>query len=404
MSLQKQPICIGYAPLNDAAPLVMAHELGLFAEYGLDVRLQRQSSWATAKDLLAIGALDGAHMLAPVVLASQSATTPSMFAPLVLSLCGNSIVVSRALFQSLLVHEPLAGQDAWATARAIARVATERKKNGQALLRFGVVFRQSGHYLDLRRLLIAGGADPDTDVSLAVVPPQETEKFLEQGLLDGFSAGEPWGSFAVQRGYGVIVASGHELWPNRIDKVLAFRAGFDKTHLQDMTKLVQATMQAAKWLETPHNRRAAAAILVDRGYLDVPFEAVLRGLTGQIDRGGGMPKTEEPDYVVFDRYGAGFPWHSQGAWIARDMQVLDVIEQGDLGPRVQFAFRTDLFKLAAAGLGVDAPAQNDKPETCHKTEWTLDTIRADGSSGAPLVMAPDQRFDMTPSSNSARLG
>jgi two-component system, oxyanion-binding sensor len=396
MSSKTRQICIGYAPLNDAAPLVMAHELGLFAEYGLDVRLQRQSSWATAKDLLEIGALDGAHMLAPVVLASQKAAAASMFAPLVLSLCGNSIVVSRALFQSLLIYEPLAGQDVWATARAIARVAVARKESGQALLRFGVVFRQSGHYLDLRRLLIAGGADPDTDVSFAVVPPQETEKFLEQGLLDGFSAGEPWGSFAVARGYGVIVASGHELWPNRIDKVLAFHVGYDKTHPQEMTKLIQATMQAANWLETPHNRRAAAAILVDRGYLDAPFEAVSRGLTGQIDRGGGMPKSEEPDYVVFDRYGAGFPWHSQGAWIARDLQALGMIPKGDLAPLVQSAFRTDLFRLASAGLGVDTPVEDDKPESCHQVEWTMETVRPDGTSGVPIVMAPDQRFELMP--------
>jgi two-component system, oxyanion-binding sensor len=394
MSATGKQICLGYAPLNDAAPLVMAHELGLFAEYGLDVRLQRQSSWATAKDLLAIGALDGAHMLAPVVVASQANAGGAMFTPLVLSLCGNSIVVSRALFQDLLAHEPLAGANTWATARAIARVAIERRQSGQELLRFGVVFRQSSHLFDLRRLLIAGGADPDKDVALAVVPPQETERFLEQGLLDGFSAGEPWGSFAVQRGYGVIVASGHDLWPNRIEKVLAFRTGYSQTHPKETIHLVQAIMQASKWLDIDSNRRAAAGILVDGGYIDLPIDAVARGLTGQIDRGGGLIREPESDYVVFDRYGAGFPWHSQGAWIARELQGLGMIEAGDPAQRVANAFRTDLYRLAASGLGTETPEQNEKPESAHATAWSLSTQHEGGGQGTPIVMAPDMRFEV----------
>jgi two-component system, oxyanion-binding sensor len=396
MSATRNQICIGYAPLNDAAPLVMAQELGLFAEYGLDVRLQRQSSWATARDLLSIGALDAAHMLAPIVLASQcGASSPSLFTPLVLSLCGNSIVVSRELFKALAAIEPLAGQNTLATARALARVAIQKREAGEALLRFGVVFRQSNHLLDLRRLLIAGGADPDQDVSLAVVPPQETERFLEQGLLDGFSAGEPWGSFAVQRGYGVIVASGHELWPNRVDKVLAFREGFEQSNAEPMNKIVKATIQAAKWLETPSNRRAAAGILVDGGYIDLPVDAVSRGLTGHIDPGGNMPTRNEPDYVVFDRYGAGFPWHSQGTLVTKDLQALGMIAERDPARIVKSAFRTDLYRHVALSLGHDAPSADDKPEACHGSHWQVETTRPDGGVGAPIAMAPDQRFDVT---------
>jgi ABC-type nitrate/sulfonate/bicarbonate transport system substrate-binding protein len=44
MSTSKKQIRIGYAPLNDAAPLVMAHELGLFGELGLDVRLETSAT------------------------------------------------------------------------------------------------------------------------------------------------------------------------------------------------------------------------------------------------------------------------------------------------------------------------------------------------------------------------
>src|SRR6476469_7881090 len=55
------PLRLGFVPLIDCAPLVMAHELGLFSKYGLNVTLQRQLGWATVRDKLIHGELDAAH-------------------------------------------------------------------------------------------------------------------------------------------------------------------------------------------------------------------------------------------------------------------------------------------------------------------------------------------------------
>jgi two-component system, oxyanion-binding sensor len=398
MSGPKRQLSIGYAPLNDAAPLIMAHELGLFGEFGLDVRLQRQSSWATARDLLTIGALDASHMLAPVTLATQNEHgDPAIFTPLVLSLCGNSIVVSRTLFADMLNCEPRAGADVHVTARALASIAVAKRKAGGPLLKFGVVFRQSNHLFDLRRLLRAGGADPDTDLSLAVVPPQETERFLEQGLLDGFSAGEPWGSHAVSRGFGVIVASGKDLWPNRIDKVLAFPVGFESRQPDIMLRMMQAVMAASVWLDdSALNRRAAAGILVDGGYIDLPADTVQRGLMGRIERAPNFPPQQDDDYVVFNRYGAGFPWHSQGHWLAKELQSLGAIKGGDISQLVTRAFRTDIYRQAATASGLASPIEDFKPEAQHDQNWQVPSQRVglDGiTCDEQIVMAPDRRFE-----------
>ena len=48
----------------------MAKERGLFEAEGLDVILSREVSWANIRDKVASGALDGAHMLAPMALAA----------------------------------------------------------------------------------------------------------------------------------------------------------------------------------------------------------------------------------------------------------------------------------------------------------------------------------------------
>jgi two-component system, oxyanion-binding sensor len=398
MSGPKRQLSIGYAPLNDAAPLIMAHELGLFGEFGLDVRLQRQSSWATARDLLTIGALDASHMLAPVTLATHDEHgDPALCAPLVLSLCGNSIVVSRPLFAEMLKIEPQAGVDIHATARALAGIARTKRNAGGPLLKFGVVFRQSNHLFDLRRLLRSGGADPDTDLALAVVPPQETERFLEQGLLDGFSAGEPWGSHAVSRGFGVIVASGKDLWPNRIDKVLAFPAGFEIRHPETMLNVMQAVMAASVWLDSSEsNRRAAAGILVDGGYIDSPVDTVQRGLVGRVERLANSITQPDVDYVVFHRYGAGFPWHSQGHWLAKELQSSGALQGGDVSELVSRIFRTDLYRKAAEASGLPWPRHDAKPEAQHDQNWQVQARRL-GSDGTLvdeyIAMAPDRRFE-----------
>ena len=49
-------LTLGFVPLNDAAPLVVAKERGYFAAEGLEVRLSREVSWATVRDKVAAGA------------------------------------------------------------------------------------------------------------------------------------------------------------------------------------------------------------------------------------------------------------------------------------------------------------------------------------------------------------
>ena len=59
----EDPIKIGFIPLTDCAPVVMAKELGLFKKYGVNVILSKEASWANIRDKVLTGELDGAHCL-----------------------------------------------------------------------------------------------------------------------------------------------------------------------------------------------------------------------------------------------------------------------------------------------------------------------------------------------------
>ncbi len=63
-------INIGFIPLTDSAPLVVAQEQGFFEKEGLDVRLQREVSWSNIRDKLTFGEIEAAQMLAPMLMAS----------------------------------------------------------------------------------------------------------------------------------------------------------------------------------------------------------------------------------------------------------------------------------------------------------------------------------------------
>ena len=95
---------LGYIPLTDAAPLIVALEHGHFARYGLDVTLSQQTSWATLRDKLGVGYLDGAHLLAPMALACSlgiEGVQQPLVTALSLGLNGNAITVADNLFRDM---------------------------------------------------------------------------------------------------------------------------------------------------------------------------------------------------------------------------------------------------------------------------------------------------------------
>jgi nitrate/nitrite transport system substrate-binding protein len=366
---EKSALRIGFTPLCDCAPLVAAQELGLFAEHGLDVHLERQTSWATSRDLLRIGALDAAHMLAPVPVAAWMGDGDhSLIAPMALNLNGNTIVVSTILFADIAAVDPACASDPIAAARALGALVRRRAETDAAPLRFAAVFAESSHHLDLRRWLAAGGVRLDRDVRVAVVPPGEVEQVLDRGLIDGFCVGEPWGSLAVARGVGRIVATSYDLWSNRIEKVLAVGAQFAAERTGALDALMQALIRAAVWADAPENRAALASLLVHGGYVDAPIEVVRRGLTGRIVFAPDAPPRDNPDFLVFHRYAANFPWLSQAAWFARGLSNAGLATK-DGAPLS--AFRPDLYARAADAIGVARPLIEAKREAAHDARWVL---------------------------------
>ena len=328
---------LGFVPLTDCAPLVMAQELGLFKKYGLRVALSRELGWATIRDKVIHGELDAAHAVAGMPIAAtlglNSAACDCLTA-LVLNLHGNAITLSQNLWNR--------GVRDGATLRAeIART------RGEKTFTFGVVYSFSSHHYLLRNWLTAAGIQPDRDVRIVVVPPPQMVSNLKAGHLDGFCVGEPWNSVAIRAGEGSVVAVSVELDPYHPEKVLMVRREFADKHESEHLALIAALLEACAFCDNPKNHEQIISVLARPDFVNVPAELLRCGLSGQFDftRGEGRSIS---DFCIFHRHDANEPSADKAGWVLRNLRTSGLCKDpaslnAALGRKI---FRADIFAAA----------------------------------------------------------
>lgn len=263
---EKTALKLGFVPLLDCAPLVIAREKGFFQNEGLNVVLSRESSWANIRDKVSFGLLDGAQMLSPMPLASTlglgSQATP-MITSLALSMNGNAVTLSAELYRALspqLRDRPNAAEVGNALKQWIASVRTKPV--------FATVFPYSCQHYQLRYWLTASGIDPDQDVTLIAVPPTKMVSTMRDHLIDGYCAGEPWNTLAESGAVGKVAVTGYQIWSDSIEKVFAVTQRWADSHPNTHTALIRALVAACEWLSHSCNHAEALDLLRLPPYLD----------------------------------------------------------------------------------------------------------------------------------------
>jgi two-component system, oxyanion-binding sensor len=331
-----RPLRVGFLPLTDAAPFVVAQERGLFAKHGIEVELRREVGWATIREKIIYGELDAAHAPAPMLWATRlgldSVACPVLTA-LVLNLHGNALTLSEKLWQAGI--------------RTPAELRDEaRRRSGERKLTFGVVFMFSSHHLMLRSWLRAAGINPDRDVRIVVVPPAQMFRNLAAGTIDGYCSGEPWNSLAVREKAGWCPAWSAALQPDRLEKVLMVTERFAFSRPREHAALIAALLEACAWCDEPLNREPLAHLLAGPAYINQSVRVILPALLGQFDCGHERIEAA-PDFVIFHRGGANIPTQARAATLQAEL-----VEAGLLSSKTADAaltgrvFREDLFRQA----------------------------------------------------------
>jgi ABC-type nitrate/sulfonate/bicarbonate transport system substrate-binding protein len=350
--IEKAKLTVGYIPIIDCAPVILANELGAYERQGLEVEIRREVSWSNVRDKLAVGVLDASHILAPLPLAItlgiDSVTVP-LVNVMTLEVNGNALTLSNALWQEIEEAAPELAATRPLDAHAIAAVVCKRAAAGRPQLVLASVFPYSVQQYMVRLWLSSGGLDPDRDVRLVTVPPPHTVAHLSGGIIDGYCVGEPWNQQSQALGIGRIALTGPDIWKGMPEKVLGTTEAFAEKNPNTVKALIKALLEACQWLDEPGNRAEAARVLSSPRYLNTPADVMARTL-------------EMPDFHVFHRDHANFPWRSHADWFLGQMvrwaQAPSTIDIKATADRV---YRTDLYRAAAAEMGVVCPATDRLP-------------------------------------------
>ncbi len=382
---EKPDLKLGFIKLTDMAPLAVAWEQGFFMDEGLFVELEAQANWKVLLDRVITGELDGAHMLAgqPLGATIGYGTQANIITAFSMDLNGNGITVSNAVWQQMQPHIPHEGDKPVhpISASALKPVVDASREQGERF-RMGMVFPVSTHNYELRYWLAAGGLNPgyyapqrgDTsgtlkaDVHLSVTPPPQMPATMEAGTIQGYCVGEPWNQQAVFKGIGVPVITDYEIWPNNPEKVFGVTEAWAEQYPNTHLRLLRALIRAAHWLDENNNanREAAVEILARPTYVGADAEVIANSMTGTFEYEKGDVR-DVPDFNVFFRYHATYPYPSDAIWYLTQMRRWGQIPEAkpddwylETAARV---YRGDIYAQAAQSLIDDGLMQaSDFPD------------------------------------------
>jgi ABC-type nitrate/sulfonate/bicarbonate transport system substrate-binding protein len=230
------------------------------------------------------------------------------------------------------------------------------RRRGENKLTFGIVFEHSMHHVLLRQWLRDARLDPDRDVRIAVVPPAQMFRNLVAGTLDGYCAGEPWNTLAVQQRGGWCPSWSAALSPGHVEKVLMVRAGFAARYADEHGRLIAALVEAARWCDEPGNRAEVAKILSAPAYLDLPAEVIAPTLLGHFSPHPGQEEPV-PDFHVFSKGDANAPTAARAATLQAELVAAGLVPRGQLSSNLpKNLFREDLYRQALTHTDLHANA------------------------------------------------
>lgn len=351
------PVRVGFMPLVDCAPLVLASVLGLDKRHGVELKLTRESSWAGVRDKLLAGSLDMAQALYGLVYGVQAGIggpQRDMAVLMGLNRNGQGISLSRRLI-SLGVDD-------------LPSIAAHVRDHPGELV-FAHTFPTGTHALWLYYALASVDVHPMQAVKCIVVPPPQMVTALRDGRADGVSVGAPWNHIGLAEGVSQPVLSSSDLWRDHPEKVLATTAAFADSQADTCRAVIMAVLEACRWIETStENTMATAAVLADSRWLGAPRELIADSLFN-IGGSGAMR--------FFDDGAVNFPWLSDAMWFVTQhwrWGLLDAMPDfRAVAERVQ---RIPLYREAAYQCRVATP------DTVLRTSRLLDGIVWDGSDPA----------------------
>lgn len=263
------PVRIGYLPITDAAPLLVAHHNKLFEEQGLHVEQPRRfRSWSQIVEAFLSGQVNVVHLLMPMTIWSRyGSKSPA------------KVVAWNHMEGSCLTVLPdvNALSDLGGTTVAIP-------------------FWYSVHNIVLQRILqqaglefISEGTPSTQQVKLVVMSPGDMLPALGSRQISGYIVAEPFNAMAELLKVGKVWRFTGDVWKNHACCVVTMHERDLQERPDWSQKVVNAIVQAQAWTRdhrqetvqilardnphayTPHNHDTLARVLLPSSALDAEY-------------------------------------------------------------------------------------------------------------------------------------
>ncbi len=242
---EKVTLKVGYLPLTDHLPIMVADARHMFAD--TNIELVKFTDWAALSEALASGQIDGAHIL---------------------NTLGIKMVTNGFKGQTVVLSHR--GDIALVTKEEITEVQQLRGKT------IAVPSHFSSHYFMLYHYLTENGFNVSTDIRLLDVAPPDFVSTMAAGGIDGFIGSEPFPELAISKNIGKIFKNWDEMeieGLNGLDCVVVFNQQMIDQHPEAVQDYVTTIIQAGQWIEdnpkeaanitSPYMMNIAPALLED---------------------------------------------------------------------------------------------------------------------------------------------
>jgi NitT/TauT family transport system substrate-binding protein len=239
------PVRIGYLPITDATPLLVAHGKGFFQAEGLAAdKPVLLRSWAQVLEAFLSGQVNVVHLLSPMTV--------------------------WARFGSQAPAKVVAWNHTGGSGLTVApQIDSVRDLAGKTV---AIPFWYSIHNVVLQVLLRENGLTPVTrrsgtpagnEVNLVVMAPSDMVPALASGQIAGFIVAEPFNATAETLGIGKILRFTGDVWKDHACCVVFMHERDLQERPEWSQKVVNAMVKAQLW--TRDNRAETAALLSKDG-------------------------------------------------------------------------------------------------------------------------------------------
>lgn len=335
---------IGFIPLTDCAPVVVASQMGFDQKYGIKITPTKEASWAGVRDKVVNGELQAAHILYGLVYGVQmgiGGQQKDMAVLMALNNNGQGITLSNQLKEKGVTSGPL-----------LKRLIDNENRD----YTFAQTFPTGTHAMWLYYWLAAQGIHPFNDVKTIVVPPPQMVVNMRIGSMDGFCVGEPWNARAIFDKVGFSVATTQDIWVDHPEKVLGTTADFLAKNPNTALAMTKAILEASRYIDATANRSKVAKLISGKAYVNAPEQVIEGRFLGHYENGIGK-KWEDPNYMKFFNDGkVPFPYLSDGMWFLTQHKRWGLLKDDpDYLAVAQKVNQIKLYTEAASQLGIAVP-------------------------------------------------